>query len=99
MDSKNVMSTASAPIHQEMPKKAWPSQMQTSAEAPVPATNHEPGTSTAASGSSLVPRCPKRDHKPLKARTTVRQRKANARRPDATIIAVAGHRVQDTIPL
>ena len=98
IDSTNVNATATTPIHQEMPNSHWPNRTQAPPETRMPAANHEPGTSMRRSGSPAV--CSvAADVRLPKARRIVRHRRAKAVRPEATIIAVAGHNVHELMPL
>jgi len=99
IDRRKVRSTATTPIHHVIPKRISPRTTQAVPKTSVPVANHQPGTSTRASGSSVASaRRPTRVARPPKARTTVRHLSAKDRRPDVTIIAVAGQSTHETMP-
>ena len=100
IESRKVTSTATIPIHQLMPKNWCPSSTQARPESPQPITHQEAGTSMCRRGSAAAgsPAPPTNCESPPKARSTVRQRRANDTSPAVTIIAVAGQRTQPTMP-
>ena len=94
--SANDSSTASAVCQYGMPNARWPSQASPTNAATWPATNHEAGASSAATGSSS--RRPPRTMAAtsVSARSAVRHCSAKASRLDVTMHATPPHNVHCT---